>query len=62
MYYMFLVRSSPCPALNLQSSPSSARCVPRGCPPPPASRPTRCPAPYALLSTLGSPRRRSTSR
>eukprot|EP00964_Phaeocystis_antarctica_P008226 scaffold4429_cov36-Phaeocystis_antarctica.AAC.4 len=59
---MFDVRSSPCPAPDLQSSPflhaactAVARrprvptCIPR-------------PTPYALLSALGRARRRSTSR
>eukprot|EP00964_Phaeocystis_antarctica_P125260 scaffold88885_cov49-Phaeocystis_antarctica.AAC.2 len=43
--------------------PSPARRLHRGRPPPPASR-YSAPrtAPYALLSTLGSTRRRSTSR
>ena len=45
---MFYVRSSPCPAPNLQSPPLHATCtaVARHLPPP-SSRP----APYALLST-----------
>ena len=63
MYGMFRVRSSPCPAPNLQSSPAlHAACTAV------ARRlfrlPTRIPrpAPYALLLTLGRTRRRSTSR
>eukprot|EP00964_Phaeocystis_antarctica_P144621 scaffold110472_cov45-Phaeocystis_antarctica.AAC.1 len=35
MWGMFSVRSSPCPAPNLQPSPPHARCVRRGRPPPP---------------------------
>ena len=67
MSYMFIVRSSPCPAPNLQSpnlqsSPACAHCVHRRCPPSAASLPAARPAPYALRSTLGSMRRRSTSR
>eukprot|EP00964_Phaeocystis_antarctica_P085851 scaffold54296_cov36-Phaeocystis_antarctica.AAC.3 len=50
----------PCPQSAVEPSP--ARCVPRGCLLPPASQPARRPAPNALLSSLGSPRRRSTSR
>ena len=50
----------PCPKSAVEPSP--ARCVRRGRPPPPASRGTPRPTPNALLSTLGSPRRRSTSR
>ena len=45
MNRMFSVRSSPCPAPNLQSSPPPARCVRRGRPPPPASRAAPRPAP-----------------
>ena len=63
MYAMFKVRSSPCPAPNLQSSllPCTLR-LRRGRPPPPASRPAPRPASYALPSTLGSTRQSSTSR
>eukprot|EP00964_Phaeocystis_antarctica_P051224 scaffold29871_cov36-Phaeocystis_antarctica.AAC.3 len=43
MQSMFAVRSSPCPAPNLQSSPAPARCVHRGRPPPAASRATPSP-------------------
>ena len=50
----------PCPQSAVE--PSTARCVRHGRPLPPASRAARRPAPYALLSTLGSSRRRSTSR
>ena len=54
MQYMFLVRSYPCLAPNLQSSsPLHAACTSRVAP---------RSAPYALRSTLGSTRRRSTSR
>ena len=63
MKYMFYVHSSPCLAPNLQSSPAPR--APLRAPPSPAdSRPpcTPRPAPYALRSTLGSTRRRSTSR
>eukprot|EP00964_Phaeocystis_antarctica_P049665 scaffold28787_cov67-Phaeocystis_antarctica.AAC.2 len=54
---------SACPAPQSAAAPSPARCVHRGRPPP-AAPPTRIPrpAPHALLSTLGSLRRRSTSR
>eukprot|EP00964_Phaeocystis_antarctica_P016219 scaffold8959_cov55-Phaeocystis_antarctica.AAC.2 len=50
----------PCPQSAVEPSP--ARCVRRGRPPPdcPPTRITR-PAPHALLSTLGSTRRRSIS-
>eukprot|EP00964_Phaeocystis_antarctica_P032959 scaffold18676_cov52-Phaeocystis_antarctica.AAC.2 len=50
----------PCPQSAMEPSP--ARCVHRDRPPPPASRSAPRPAPYALLSTLGRPRRRSTGR
>eukprot|EP00964_Phaeocystis_antarctica_P047523 scaffold27491_cov49-Phaeocystis_antarctica.AAC.3 len=52
------------PVLCSQSAdePSPARCVHRGRPPPPASKPAPRPAPHAPLSTLGRARRRSTSR
>eukprot|EP00964_Phaeocystis_antarctica_P012054 scaffold6644_cov62-Phaeocystis_antarctica.AAC.1 len=50
----------PCPQSAVEPCPT--RCVPCGRPPPPASRPAPRPAPYAVLSALGSPRRRSTSR
>ena len=56
---MFYVRSSPCPAPNLQSSPSCTLLAPRSSA---ASRAAPRPARCALLSTLGSTRRRSTSR
>eukprot|EP00964_Phaeocystis_antarctica_P074400 scaffold45742_cov55-Phaeocystis_antarctica.AAC.4 len=62
MSQMLTVRSSPCPAPYLQPSlPLHAACaaVARRLPP---SRPAPRPAPHALLSTLGSTRRRSTSR
>eukprot|EP00964_Phaeocystis_antarctica_P117934 scaffold81772_cov49-Phaeocystis_antarctica.AAC.7 len=62
MYYMFYVRSSPCPGPQSAVEPSPTRCVHRGRPPPSASKPAPHPIPYALLSTLGSTRRRSTSR
>ena len=39
----------PCP--ESAAAPAPARCVPRGRPPPPASRLARRPAPHALLST-----------
>eukprot|EP00964_Phaeocystis_antarctica_P021197 scaffold11740_cov53-Phaeocystis_antarctica.AAC.4 len=57
---MFFVRSSPCPAPDLQSRPPlhAACAVVRRPPPPSAPRPT----PYALRSTLGRARGRSTSR
>eukprot|EP00964_Phaeocystis_antarctica_P001078 scaffold605_cov43-Phaeocystis_antarctica.AAC.2 len=63
MRAMFQVRSSPWPAPNLQSSPLPCALLAPRSPaalPPPSPHPR--PAPYALLSTLGSPRRRSTSR
>ena len=50
---MFKVRSSPCPAPNLQSSPllhPACTAVARR---PPTSRPVPCPASHALLSALG---------
>eukprot|EP00964_Phaeocystis_antarctica_P006492 scaffold3508_cov47-Phaeocystis_antarctica.AAC.2 len=50
----------PCPQSAVEPSP--ARCVRRSRPPPPAARAARRPAPHAFLSTLGSTRRRSTSR
>ena len=59
MSVMFKVRSSPCPAPNLQSSPSCTLLAPRSSA---ASRAAPRPARYALLSTLGRARRRSTSR
>ena len=63
MRQMFYVRSSPCPAPNLCSQALSCTLpAPRSSA---ASRlPTRIPrpAPHALLLTLGSTRRRSTSR
>eukprot|EP00964_Phaeocystis_antarctica_P109615 scaffold74062_cov33-Phaeocystis_antarctica.AAC.1 len=63
MGLMFYVRSSPCLAPNLQSSPrlhAACPAIARRLPPPgPHTSPT---ASYAPLSTLGSPRRRSTSR
>eukprot|EP00964_Phaeocystis_antarctica_P155022 scaffold123982_cov51-Phaeocystis_antarctica.AAC.1 len=53
----------PVPCSQSALEPSSARRVHRGRPPPPASRYSAPrPAPYALRSTLGSTRRRSTSR
>eukprot|EP00964_Phaeocystis_antarctica_P052429 scaffold30701_cov45-Phaeocystis_antarctica.AAC.2 len=60
---MFWVRSSPCPATNLQlRTPLRELRAPRSstacCPPTRTPRP----APHALLSTLGRARRRSTSR
>ena len=63
MQYMFLVRSSPCPAPNLQSSSAlHAACaaVARRASRLPASAPR--PTPYTLLSILASTRMRSTSR
>eukprot|EP00964_Phaeocystis_antarctica_P036687 scaffold20948_cov51-Phaeocystis_antarctica.AAC.3 len=60
---MFHVRSSPCPAPNLQSSPplhAACTAVVRHTSRLPARAPR--PAPYALLATLGSMRGRSTSR
>ena len=60
MYKMFQVRSS-----QSALEPSPARCVHRGGPPPPAAPgiyPSPLPTSYALLSTLGRARRRSTSR
>eukprot|EP00964_Phaeocystis_antarctica_P045208 scaffold26015_cov60-Phaeocystis_antarctica.AAC.1 len=60
MNTMFYVRSSPCPAPNLQSRPllhAACAAVARRLPPP-ATLPH--PASYALLSTLGSTHRRST--
>ena len=66
MSYMFLVRSSLRPRAphTTQSQPASrpAACTPRYRMPPPASRPAARPAPCALLVTLGSWRRPSTSR
>ena len=60
---MFSVRSSPCLAPDLQSSPSlHAVRAPRSPAAPPASRPAPRPAPHALRSTLSRSRRRSTSR
>ena len=54
MHQMFEVRSAPCPVPNLQSSsPLHAACISRVAP---------RSAPYALRSTLGRMRRRSTSR
>eukprot|EP00964_Phaeocystis_antarctica_P039408 scaffold22546_cov49-Phaeocystis_antarctica.AAC.3 len=53
MSYMFRVRSTP-----VLPRMSTARWTPS--PPPPSPHPR--PAPYALLSTLGRKRRRSTSR
>eukprot|EP00964_Phaeocystis_antarctica_P074399 scaffold45742_cov55-Phaeocystis_antarctica.AAC.3 len=50
MSHMFWVRSSPCSAPYLQSSPSFARCMPRGRPPPPATRPAPRPAANARTS------------
>ena len=52
---MFIVRSSPCPAPNLQSIPPlHAALAHRGRPPPdPPSRAAPRLAPYALLSTIG---------
>eukprot|EP00964_Phaeocystis_antarctica_P074116 scaffold45525_cov21-Phaeocystis_antarctica.AAC.1 len=50
----------PCPIFAVEPSP--ARCVHRGRPLLPASRPAPRPAAHAPRSTLGSPRRRSTSR
>ena len=62
MRFMFWVRSSPCPAPNLcRRALPRARCSHRGRPPPPAPRPAPRPATHALLLTLGSPRRCSTS-
>ena len=63
MVNMFSVRSSPCPAPSLQSRPPlhallAAAVVHRLLPPTRTPRP----APHALLSILGSTRRRSTSR
>ena len=61
MRNMFQVRSSPCPVPNLQSSPplhAACTTTARRLPPPGVPRT----APYALRSTLGSKRRRSTSR
>ena len=62
MWSMFRVRSSPCPAPNLQPRPPlHAACstvVHRLLSPDPY---TSRPAPHALLSTLGRARRRSTS-
>ena len=61
MSYMFSVRSSPCPAPSLQSRPplrAACAAVRRLLPPDPYTPP----APHALLSTLGSTRRRSTTR
>eukprot|EP00964_Phaeocystis_antarctica_P070685 scaffold43062_cov49-Phaeocystis_antarctica.AAC.1 len=60
--HVLRARSSPCPAPNLQSRLHCALLAP---PLPAASHlPTRTPlpAPHALISTLGSTRRRSTSR
>eukprot|EP00964_Phaeocystis_antarctica_P141700 scaffold106778_cov65-Phaeocystis_antarctica.AAC.1 len=62
MNAMFMVRSSPCPATNLQSRPLLQLRAPRSsiaC-----CRPTCIPrpAPPALLLTLGRARRRPTSR
>eukprot|EP00964_Phaeocystis_antarctica_P028545 scaffold16104_cov47-Phaeocystis_antarctica.AAC.4 len=58
---MFYVRSSPRPAPNLQSSPPLHAACPAVEPPPPAppAWPAPCPAPYALLSTLGMPRKQT---
>ena len=61
MYLMFYVRSAPCRASDLQSTGLRAACTAvtrHPSAPPHAPRPT----PYALLSTLGRARRRSTSR
>ena len=52
----------PLPFPQSTVEPSPARCVRRGCPPLPASRPAAHLAPYALLPTLGRARGRSTSR
>eukprot|EP00964_Phaeocystis_antarctica_P144622 scaffold110472_cov45-Phaeocystis_antarctica.AAC.2 len=53
----------PVPCSQSAVEPSPARCVHRGRPPPPASRYSAPrPAPNALRLTLGSKRRRSTSR
>eukprot|EP00964_Phaeocystis_antarctica_P051097 scaffold29795_cov46-Phaeocystis_antarctica.AAC.1 len=54
MNHMFFVRSSPCPAPNLQSSPSCTLRAPRSSV---ASRAAPRPARYALRSTLGRKRR-----
>ena len=62
MYGMFRVRSSPCPAPNLQSSPAPHAACPAIARRLPSAGPHPRPAPHALLSTLGSPRRRSTNR
>ena len=60
MYGMFNVRFSPCCSQSAVE-PSHARCLHRRRPPPPAARPAPHPASYALRSTLGSTRLRSTS-
>eukprot|EP00964_Phaeocystis_antarctica_P080568 scaffold50330_cov55-Phaeocystis_antarctica.AAC.2 len=53
----------PLPCSQSAVEPSPARCLHRGRSPPPASRYSApLTAPYALRSTLGSSRRRSTSR
>eukprot|EP00964_Phaeocystis_antarctica_P105729 scaffold70722_cov63-Phaeocystis_antarctica.AAC.1 len=53
----------PVPCSQSAVEPSPARRLHRSRPPPPASRyPAPLPTPYALRSTLGSTRRRSTSR
>ena len=60
--YMFQVRSSPCPAPNLQPSPFlQAACTAVARRLPTADRCTSL-RPHALLSTLGSTPRCSTSR
>eukprot|EP00964_Phaeocystis_antarctica_P110368 scaffold74728_cov41-Phaeocystis_antarctica.AAC.1 len=58
MYGMFYVRSSPRALPPICSRALPAPCLHRGRPPPPASQRASRPAPYALLSTLGSTRRR----
>eukprot|EP00964_Phaeocystis_antarctica_P029493 scaffold16621_cov63-Phaeocystis_antarctica.AAC.2 len=62
MHQMFSVRSSACPAPNLQSRPllhaACAAVIRR----PPVCRAAPRHAPCAPFSTLGSTRRRSTSR
>ena len=62
MKNMFAVRSAPCPAPRLQSSPSLHAACATVVRRPPVSRAAPRHAPCALLSTLGRMRTRSTSR
>ena len=61
MSHMFFVRSPLVPCPESVVDPSPARCLGRRLPFP-ASKSAARPAPYALVSTLGSTRMRSTSR